>query len=130
MYAIDGNDSLKRIARVGAREVGDTRCFLDSDYFIPSEEVDEWAGEVRSGCSTGEDGLEDVPSDNNEEPDPADGDNSDQGPCANNWKAAQSDSKKRMWGVFAETGLFASACRHGFVLWVADMVRSGEQYVR
>jgi hypothetical protein len=127
MYAIDGNDSLKRIARVGAREIGDTRCFSDSDYYIPSEEVDEWAGEVRSGCSTREDDLEDDPSDSNEEQDPVDGETSDQGPCANNWKAAQSDSKKRMWGVFAETGLFASACRHGFVLWVADMVRSGEQ---
>jgi hypothetical protein len=51
----------------------------------------------------------------------------DGGPCANNWKAAQSDSKKRMWGIFAETGLFASACRHGFILWIADMIRSGEQ---
>jgi hypothetical protein len=127
MYAIDGNDSLKRIARVGAREIGDTRCFSESDYFIPSEEVDEWAGEVSSG-NAGED-PEDDTSDNHEEPDLADGDDSSQGPCANNWKAAQADSKKRMWGVFAETGLFASACRHGFVLWVADMVRSGEQYV-
>ena len=106
MYAIDGNDSLKRIARVGAREICDTRCFSDSDYYIPSEEVDQWAGEVGSGSSREED-LEDNPSDNGEEQDV---ESSDQGPCANNWKAAQSDSKKRMWGVFAETGLFASAC--------------------
>jgi hypothetical protein len=128
MYAIDGNDSLKRIARVGAREVGDTRCFSDSDYYIPSEEVDQWAGEVRSGSSREED-LEEGTSDDGEEQDHVDGESSDQGPCANNWKAAQSDSKKRMWGVFAETGLFASACRHGLFLWVADMIRSGEQYV-
>ena len=127
MYAIDGNDSLKRIARIGAREVGDTRCFLDSDYYILPEEVDEWAGEVRPAPR--EEDLEENVSDNGEEPDPTDGEDPDQGPCANNWKAAQSDSKKRMWGVFAETGLFASACRHGFILWVADMIRSGEQYV-
>ena len=129
MYAIDGNDSLKRIARVGARDIGDTRCFSESDYFIPSEEVDQWAGEVSSGGPTREEDFEDRTSDDAEEQDPPDSEDSDQGPCANNWKAAQSDSKKRMWGIFAETGLFASACRHGFILWVADMVRSGEQYV-
>ena len=121
MYALDGNDSLKHIARVGAREIGDTRCFSDSDYYIPSEEVDQWAGEVRSGSSRDED-LEDSLSDNGEEQDQANVESSDQGPCANNWKAAQSDSKKHMWGVFAETGLFTSACRHGFFLWVTDMI--------
>ena len=31
-----------------------------------------------------------------------------------------------MWGIFDETGVFACVCRHGFVLCVADMVRSGE----
>ena len=129
MYTIDGNDSLKRIARVGAQEIGDTRCFSGSDYYLPHEEVDQWAGEVGSGRSTREEDLGDDISESSEEGNPTDGENSDQGPCANNWKAAQSDPKKRMWGVFAETGLFASACRHGFILWVADMVRSGEQYV-
>lgn len=33
----------------------------------------------------------------------------------------------RMWGIFEETGLFLSLCRHGFVLLLADMVRSGER---
>lgn len=46
--------------------------------------------------------------------------------CSKNWKAAASDEKKRMWSIFDETGIFVSACRHGLVLWVADMVRSGE----
>ena len=94
MYALDGNDSLKRIARVGAREIGDTRCFSNSDYYIPSKEVDHWAGEVRSGSSREED-LEDSLSNNGEEQDQANVESSDQGPCANNWKAAQLDSKKR-----------------------------------
>jgi Kyakuja-Dileera-Zisupton transposase len=35
----------------------------------------------------------------------------------------------RMWGIFDETGIFLALCRHGFVLVVADMVRSGELYV-
>ena len=129
MYTIDGNNSLKRIARVGTREVADTRTFSDSDYYIPLEEVDQWAGEVRSGRSTGEGDLEDDANDDGEERDPTNGESLDQGPCANNWKAAQSDSKKHMWGVFAETGLFSNACQHGFILWVTDMIRSGEQYV-
>ncbi|KDQ14413.1 hypothetical protein BOTBODRAFT_110205, partial [Botryobasidium botryosum FD-172 SS1] len=30
------------------------------------------------------------------------------------------------WGIFRETGMFACACRHGLVLWIADMVESGE----
>jgi len=125
MFAVDGNDSLKRIARIGSRDVGDRRCFSDSDYYIPTEEVDEWAREARSTRSM------DVSSDDGKGDDDAveQGGKSDvdSGPCANNWKAAQSDSKKQMWGVFAETGLFASACRHGFILWIADMIRSGEQ---
>ncbi|KAF8335246.1 hypothetical protein F5887DRAFT_892019 [Amanita rubescens] len=31
-----------------------------------------------------------------------------------------------MWGIFDETGVFVALCRHGFVMLVADMVRSGE----
>ena len=123
MFAVDGNDSLKRIARIGPRDVADLRCFSKSDYFIPTEEVDEWARETRS--------IEASVDDNGDVDDVAEGENEDvnPGPCANNWKAAQSDSKRRMWGIFAETGLFASACRHGFILWIADMIRTGEQWV-
>jgi hypothetical protein len=125
MFALDGNDSLKRIAQIGSREVGDIRCFSDSDYYIPADEVDEWARETGSALSVdtnsddNNDGGDEVEQNNNVGGDP--------GPCANNWKAAQSDSKKQMWGIFAETGLFASACRHDFILWIADMIRSREQ---
>ncbi|KIK51434.1 hypothetical protein GYMLUDRAFT_181397, partial [Collybiopsis luxurians FD-317 M1] len=47
--------------------------------------------------------------------------------CANNWNAALSDSrKKEMWDTFHKSGIFASACRHGFILWIVDMIHSGE----
>lgn len=59
------------------------------------------------------------------EGDPTDG-NPQATTCTKNWKAAQSDDKKRSWDVFEETGVFASACRHGFILWIIDMVRSEE----
>ena len=49
--------------------------------------------------------------------------------CVKNWKAAAEDDKKRMWAIFDEAGVFACACRHGFVLWILDMIRSGELYV-
>lgn len=46
--------------------------------------------------------------------------------CVKNWKAAAGEEKKQMWRMFDESGLFASACRHGFILWIVDMIRSGE----
>ena len=46
--------------------------------------------------------------------------------CVKNWKAAADDDKKRMWAAFDESGVFACACRHGLLLWIIDMVRSGE----
>jgi hypothetical protein len=30
------------------------------------------------------------------------------------------------WGMFDEMGFFPSLCRHGFVLVVVDMIKSGE----
>ena len=124
MYAIDGNNSLKRVAHIGSRNIGDTQCFVDSDYYIPSEEVDQWAREAMSGTDDLEDDNMEIEGNIKEHSSIED---PNRGPCANSWKAAQSDSKKRMWGIFAETGLFASACWHGLILWIADMVRSGEQ---
>ena len=49
--------------------------------------------------------------------------------CTSNWKAAATDEEKQMWGMFEETGIFACVCRHSFILWLVDMVRSGERYV-
>lgn len=60
------------------------------------------------------------------EGDPTDGAPGVESSCTKNWKAAQSDEKKRSWDVFEETGIFASACRHGLILWLVDMIRSGE----
>ncbi|KAG6857076.1 hypothetical protein C0991_004818, partial [Blastosporella zonata] len=60
------------------------------------------------------------------EGDPTDGDTNSLSSCTINWKAAASDEKKKMWAIFDEAGIFASACRHGFILWIADMIQSGE----
>ncbi len=50
-------------------------------------------------------------------------------PCAERWSNMVNDLTSRMGGIYDETGIFLSVCRHGFVLLVADMVKSGELYV-
>ncbi|KAG6895281.1 hypothetical protein C0992_002165 [Termitomyces sp. T32_za158] len=57
--------------------------------------------------------------------DPTDGARAN-APCTKNWKAAAAESNKKMWAIFDESGVFASACRHGFILWIIDMIQSGE----
>ncbi|KAJ7713931.1 hypothetical protein B0H16DRAFT_1742958 [Mycena metata] len=46
--------------------------------------------------------------------------------CEERWKNLADDSSKRTWAIYDETGVFVCLCRHGFILLVADMVRSGE----
>ena len=46
--------------------------------------------------------------------------------CVSRWKNASPEQRKRMFGMFEETGIFIVSCRHGFVLLVCDMVKSGE----
>ncbi|KAK7434986.1 hypothetical protein VKT23_019891 [Stygiomarasmius scandens] len=132
MWVCDGNNSLRRMAPLGGRRTGDTRVFHDSDYFLSTEYVDRFAHEVKSRPKTtqqqdDDDEGEDEDDILEEGGDPTDGSVDDSlAACTKNWKAASADAKKRMWNIFIETGIFASACRHGFILWLADMVQSGE----
>ena len=124
---MDGNNSLKQIARVGNQAIGDIRVF-DSDYFLSCNFVDGFANEIKAGRLFSDENRDDGNEDDEvpqEGGDPADGDD-ETTPCTANWKAAAADEKKAMWGIFEESGCFASACRHGFILWIVDMVRSGE----
>lgn len=47
-------------------------------------------------------------------------------PCTDRWTNLANESQKKMWGVFEETGIFVGACRHGVVMAICDMIRSGE----
>ncbi|KAL7283095.1 hypothetical protein ACG7TL_002520, partial [Trametes sanguinea] len=140
---IDGNNSLKRLAPTGCRSVGDMRVFVDSKYYLLSDFVERYADEVK-----GRQGQQHVavPTDRDAgEPDAAEPDAADEdgdetlhagegdptdgsvpSSCTTNWKAAAAEDKKRMWGIFEECGIFACACRHGLILYIVDMVRSGE----
>jgi hypothetical protein len=99
--------------------VGDTRIFQDSDYFLPSEFVDRFAGEVHAAANTQEDIL--IETSNGDDDGELDGVGN--GCNAHQWKAA---GEKGTWGIFDETGIFASCCQHGLILWIVDMIRSGE----
>ncbi|KAF7976958.1 hypothetical protein HWV62_5018 [Athelia sp. TMB] len=47
--------------------------------------------------------------------------------CRERWKNMKNEHTAKAWGCFAETGIFAGFCRHGFTLTLADMYRTGEQ---
>ncbi|KAK7441340.1 hypothetical protein VKT23_016587 [Stygiomarasmius scandens] len=123
MWVCDGNNSLWRMATVAGRRVADQRVFADSDYYLPVEYVDKYTNEVKARPSLDDNrGNDDNDNDIDEEDggDPTDGSAATfLAACTKNWKAASAESKKQMWNVFDETGLFASACQHGFVLWIA-----------
>ncbi|KAK1235915.1 hypothetical protein PQX77_000848 [Marasmius sp. AFHP31] len=46
--------------------------------------------------------------------------------CVERWKAAAPEGNKKMYSFFSISGIFVSVCRHGHVLVVCDMRRSGE----
>jgi hypothetical protein len=49
--------------------------------------------------------------------------------CVNRWRNAGPEARKRMFALFAIAGIFLAVCRHGHVLVICDMIRSGELYV-
>jgi Kyakuja-Dileera-Zisupton transposase len=127
MIPFDGNNSMKRMRQLGLNRVHDPRPFIDSDYLLPPEYVDQYADEVasRRGLAV-QDGAEETNDGQNDwediDEDAAESTNTH---CTRNWKAAAADEKK-MWGVFEETGYFVSACWHSLILWFSDMIHSGE----
>ena len=128
MIVVDGNSSLKRIRGIGGREVSDRRVYDKSDYFLPAEFINQYTDEVKAkqpAPNNDEDDANDVVFDN-DDGDPTDGDPSPIAGCAKNWKAAEADKRNKSWAAFEENGLFAGACRHALILWLVDMVRSGE----
>lgn len=126
LLAMDGNNSLKRVARktfetdddgkvISAQSVErlDSRV-IDDGVFLSPEKVDVFAHEVKSRKSAGL--LDASPVGGVEEA----------LPCVDRWKNLASEEEKKMWGVFDETGVFVVACRHGCVFTYCDMIRSGE----
>jgi hypothetical protein len=49
--------------------------------------------------------------------------------CVDRWRNAGPEARKKMYALFAIAGIFLAVCRHGHVLVICDMIRSGELYV-
>ncbi|KAK7453979.1 hypothetical protein VKT23_011491 [Stygiomarasmius scandens] len=117
MWVCDGNNSLRRMATLPGRRTVKARPPKRTDLKNDDNEDDEDEEEVL-GLGEGGDLTDGLDVDTSLLKSLA--------ACTKNWKAASAEAKKKMWNIFEETGIFASACRHGFILWLADMVRSGE----
>ncbi|KAK7435868.1 hypothetical protein VKT23_019399 [Stygiomarasmius scandens] len=124
MGAMDGNNSLKRVERRDPsfdtdtpgrlRERSDPRIG-GGDYFILEEEVDKWdeknwpnlegykppSAQSKSGKERGE--------------------------CEDRWDNMKDRHTAIEFGSFKQTGVFIAVCRHKFLLWIMDMVKSGEK---
>lgn len=46
--------------------------------------------------------------------------------CVERWRSAGAESRKKMFALFANSGIFIAVCRHGHLLVICDMIRSGE----
>ncbi|KAJ7232802.1 hypothetical protein C8J57DRAFT_1480529 [Mycena rebaudengoi] len=127
LCTMDGNNSLKRFHRrerdvvreeggATAREVpGESKERKDNrtapgDYYLTREEVNKWA----------EGGIDELM--RGFVPDPLI-------TVRNGWRKMmeyEGGGNGEGVGAYEETGVFLSLCRHGFVLLITDMVRSGE----
>jgi hypothetical protein len=107
--SMDGNDLQKRMKDKGV--AGDVRELQDSDYWISAAEVDQWARP-----NDPDDKAPPEVVDNHATPPEATTADDRVRECVKNWKAAQSDTRKKVMGIFDESGWFACACRHGIVL--------------
>ncbi|KAK1218219.1 hypothetical protein PQX77_019103 [Marasmius sp. AFHP31] len=137
LMAMDGNNSLKLVdtsKRVG-RERLDTRR-IDHPRWLTADFVDEYQDGVVNArrktttepqpiaCDGPQvDDDENLTWLNDEELDDLAGTIN---PCVERWKAAGPDASKKMFSFFSISGIFLSVCRHGHVLVICDMRRSGE----
>lgn len=107
LHSIDGCNSFKRLDGSGHT---DDRKF-SSPYLIPRSKVNEFSDDVQTQSSSSQ-------SDTTLLPD-------DFVPCTDNWAAAHAISEETT-KVFEQTGIFLTACRHGIVESIIEMIRSGE----
>ncbi|KAF8173360.1 hypothetical protein K438DRAFT_1728477 [Mycena galopus ATCC 62051] len=133
LTTMDGNNSLKRVLRRlpsdgeadGEPTLGRSKERVDNrdagdGYFLSRDRVDTWAKTRLAEILPME--AHSVRGEDN--------------PCADRWKNMVNDVTSKMWGIrlqlypcwgiFDETGVFLALCRHGFVLVIANMIRSGE----
>ncbi|KAH7903213.1 hypothetical protein BJ138DRAFT_1020992, partial [Hygrophoropsis aurantiaca] len=144
LCAMDGNNSLKLVDPVlrGGKERHDPRDGR-SPIWLKEDFVDAYKDEVRNSrtsprttqpatsptnvqilaSASGDTDLD------SEWTDLADNDNDDGEPtdvCIDRWRNASPEARKKMFAIFKKSGVFVVVCRHGLLLTICDMVRSGE----
>ncbi|KAJ6501407.1 hypothetical protein DFH09DRAFT_1335950 [Mycena vulgaris] len=127
MATFDGNNSLSRFERrekevddTGTSAPGASKERIDNrvapgDYYLSREEVNMWGKEgvdelMKSFSFTEEGGEEEEEEDG----------------CSERWQNMKEEVTSCAYGMYDETGFFPALCRHGFVLKVVDMIKSGE----
>ncbi|KAJ7855627.1 hypothetical protein B0H14DRAFT_3085411 [Mycena olivaceomarginata] len=123
----DGNNSLSRHGQMERAEdegvdEGDSSatrsrareddCKVPGDYYLSPSDVDKWATE----------GLEEMMKGHSSDPTW----NEEKDGFSERWSNMHEEITSCALGMYDETGIFLSLCRHGFVLVVLDMIRSGE----
>ncbi|KAJ3794127.1 hypothetical protein GGU11DRAFT_846356 [Lentinula aff. detonsa] len=107
LYRIEAFDQTDPPQLPKSKEYTDT-WDAGGDYYLSREEVNQWSKEAIKEMSEGK------------------AEDSEPNPCAERWKNLSEELTAKMWGVYDETGVFLSLCRHSFVLLIVDMVASGE----
>ncbi|KAJ7640901.1 hypothetical protein DFH06DRAFT_1137727, partial [Mycena polygramma] len=128
MGTCDGNNSLSRFDKRerleredGTVAPGASKDRIDNrvapgDYYLPREEVDLYKKEGDAPLKK----LNATEGQGEEEEEDAG--------CSERWQNMKEEVTSRAYGMYDETGFFPALCRHGFVLKVVDMVRSGELF--
>ncbi|KAH7904704.1 hypothetical protein BJ138DRAFT_1235525 [Hygrophoropsis aurantiaca] len=137
LAAMDGNNSLKLVDSLlrSGKERYDPRSG-QSDIWLSEEYVDHFKDEVRASRNPRQPtGAPDRPSDQESGNDPnpewtdliEDQDSAEPTDvCVSRWRNASPEARKKMFAIFRKSGVFVVVCRHGFLLTICDMVRSGE----
>ncbi|KAG1721787.1 hypothetical protein EDB19DRAFT_1835287 [Suillus lakei] len=129
LCACDGNNSAKLVdpAIRGGQERLDTRIGTSSIWLNESY-VDAFKDEVRSARAR--QARDQCPARDPDDPWVDEPDSVDSAElrtvCVDRWRNAAPESQKKMFAIFKKSGIFITVCRHGFLLTICDMVRSGE----
>ncbi|OBZ74171.1 hypothetical protein A0H81_06337 [Grifola frondosa] len=136
LATMDGNQSLKLvddIFRSGAPR--DDNRVGHSELWLSPEEVDRFKDEVRNAkakkkanSSTAASSATPADNEHDDEHVAEELEDADEplSICVGRWRNAGPEARKKMFRLFAATGIFVCICRHGQLLVACDMIRSGE----
>ncbi|TFK59070.1 hypothetical protein BDN72DRAFT_873096 [Pluteus cervinus] len=139
LAAMDGNVSLKLFdSQLRSGRPREDNRDLESGRWLDPDFVNQFKDEVAKGKKktdasrpTVDTSTPSAPSTQgkgkNKAPIPGtDGGETSINTCVERWRNAGPEARKKMFAVFAISGIFLTVCRHGHALTLCDMIRSGE----